>query len=105
MAPVSGVSLGGDEVPGEPGGLPLGSIDGDGGATLDEGVAAGLDEGVAAGVEHAARPTSTTSRIGTCGKRRIGLVGMEADVGSLHGRQRAVTEQARLLAQELELGT
>ena len=97
MAPVSGVSLGGVDVPGEPDGLSLGSVDGDGGATLDE--------GVAAGVEHAARATSTTSRIGPRGKGPIGLVGMEADVGSLDGRQRAVTEQARLLAQELELGT
>ena len=105
--PVSGVSLGGADSGGESDGLPPGSADGDGlGPRISPGAVGGTLFGdvVAAGEEHAAKTTRTTRRTGTRAKRSIGLVGVEADVGSLDRRKRAIPEQAGLLAQELELG-
>ena len=93
---------------GEPEGLSLGSADGDGdGVKVPPGGVDGelLGEKVEAGVEQAAVTTSTTRKTGTRAKRRIGLVGVEADVGCLYRWERAVTEQARLPAQDLELGS
>ena len=98
------MSVGGADVAGEPEGRWLGPADGDGdGDGVPLGAIDGelLGEVVAAGEEHAAR---TTSRTGTRAERRIGLVGVEADVGRLDRRERAVAEQAGFLAQELELG-
>ena len=96
--PVSGVSVGGADVAGEPEGLSLGSGDGDGdGAKVPPGGVDGepLGEDVeAGGDEHAAMTRSTTRRMGTRAKGRIGLVGVEADVGCLYRWERAVTEQA-----------
>lgn len=82
---------------GEPEGFWLGSVDGEGVAVkVPPGAVDGelLDEEVEAGVEQAAVTTSTTRKTGTRAKRRIGLVGVEADVGCLYRWERAVAEQA-----------
>ena len=105
--PVSGVSVGGADVVGEAVGLSLEPVDAEGvGVRVPPGAVDGelLGEVVVAGEEHAAKTTSTTRRTGTRAKRSIGLVGVEADVGRLDWRKRAVSEQAGFLAQELELG-
>ena len=105
--PVSGVSVGGADPEGVSDGLPPGSADGDGdGVKVPpcgvEGELLGVDGD--AGEEQAPITTSMTRRTGTRAKGRIGLVGVEADVGRLDRRERAVAEQAGFLAQELKLG-
>ena len=90
MVPVSGVSVGGADASGEGDGLLLGSAEGE---VEGEGVPP-LGTGVEAGDEQAAMTMSTTRQRGTRMRRRIGLVGVEADVGCLDGRERSVAEQA-----------
>lgn len=94
-----GLSLGSTVDEGEEG-----AEDGNGVNVPPGGAAEALVEGAVDGEEHAVSTTSNASRIGTRLGERIGLVGVVADVRCLHGRERAVVEQARLAAQELELG-